>query len=95
MLGTLITEWDEGYKVCHASLFSSEASAETLARNLTSLMTHVGFDGWLVNIENKIEPAHLPFLKHFLRTLRNACEGQYTVSAWSSGTTVSLMARGS
>jgi hypothetical protein len=45
-------------------------SAEALATNLTLVMKHVGFDGWLVNIENKIDPSNIPFLKHFLGRLR-------------------------
>lgn len=48
MLGTFITEWDEGRAVCDA-LLSTKESAQMYAERLAELAAALGFDGWLVN----------------------------------------------
>lgn len=69
VLGTFITEWDAGYDVC-AELLRSEQTAEKAAAKLTQIAVEYGFDGWLVNIENKVDPgANIGRLVHFLRSL--------------------------
>ncbi|CAM9738951.1 unnamed protein product [Phaeothamnion confervicola] len=55
VLGTFITEWEAGAAVC-ARLFATVAGAEDLARRLAAVARDYGFDGWLVNIENPLEP---------------------------------------
>jgi len=47
VLGTFITEWDEGAEICKEML-ATEASAQMYAERLTELATALGFDGWLV-----------------------------------------------
>lgn len=47
MLGTFITEWDEG-KLISDKLLSTEESAKMYADCLTELAVALGFDGWLV-----------------------------------------------
>jgi len=66
VLGTLITEWDAGAAAC-ARLFGSVGAAEAAAEALASIAAWHGFEGWLVNIENAVDPAHIPNLLHFLR----------------------------
>lgn len=48
MLGTFITEWDEGKATCDA-LLSTKESAQMYAERLAELSVHLGFDGWLVS----------------------------------------------
>lgn len=55
VLGTFITEWDHGYDVC-AELLRSRETAERAADRLVKIAVDYGFDGWLINIENKIDP---------------------------------------
>lgn len=47
VLGTFLTEWDEGTEICK-TLLSSKTSAQMYAERLTELATALGFDGWLV-----------------------------------------------
>ncbi|KAH9605106.1 hypothetical protein KSS87_022593 [Heliosperma pusillum] len=46
VLGTFLTEWDEGKLVCE-KLLSTKEYAQTCAERLTELATALGFDGWL------------------------------------------------
>lgn len=48
MLGTFITEWDEGKATCREMLATKE-SAQMYAERLAELSTSLGFDGWLVS----------------------------------------------
>ena len=66
VLGTLITEWDEGRAKCEAFL-GSEAAAQQAARQLAAIAAYFGFDGWLINIENKLDTVLMPHLLLFIR----------------------------
>lgn len=66
VLGTFITEWDEGYNVC-AKLLESKETVERAATKLAQIAVDYGFDGWLVNIENKVNS--VSHLVHFVRCL--------------------------
>mgnify|MGYP001036176191 FL=1 len=47
ILGTLIFEWEAGSReLCHLL-----AQSEECARQLVAMAVHMGFHGWLVNIE--------------------------------------------
>lgn len=54
LLGTVITEWDDGKARCE-SFLKDETSYKQFANRLVAIAQYYGFDGWLVNIENKIE----------------------------------------
>ena len=66
MLGTVITEWEEGAALCE-QLFSSPEAAEEAAGQLCRIAAHHGFDGWLLNVENTLSEAAIPNLLHFIR----------------------------
>ncbi|XP_070581186.1 cytosolic endo-beta-N-acetylglucosaminidase-like isoform X2 [Ptychodera flava] len=68
MLGTLITEWDDGKERCQQFL-KDEASYKTLADKLVEITKYYNFDGWLINIENKIEPDQVKNLHGFVKYL--------------------------
>lgn len=53
VLGTFLTEWDEG-KVIAEKLLSTEESARMYAERLAKLADALGFDGWLVCTHLKI-----------------------------------------
>jgi mannosyl-glycoprotein endo-beta-N-acetylglucosaminidase len=48
VLGTFITEWEEGTEVCK-SLLATKESAQKYAERLAELAMVLGFDGWLVS----------------------------------------------
>jgi len=54
MIGTLITEWDDGRKRCH-QFIETEDSYKAFADKLILITQYYGFDGWLVNIENPVQ----------------------------------------
>ena len=66
VLGTLITEWDEGRAMCEAFL-QTEETAQQAARQLAAIAAYYGFDGWLLNLENELDTSLKPNLLLFLR----------------------------
>ena len=66
MLGTLITEWQDGSAKC-AAMLADDARAERCAVQLAALAAYFGFDGWLVNIENELPLGHVQRTLQFLR----------------------------
>lgn len=67
--GTIITEWDEGEKTC-AKIFASKSSVDQFVQSLVRLTTYHNFDGWLVNIENKIATELIENIEYFLKRLK-------------------------
>jgi len=65
VLGTFITEWDEGTSICK-TLLASKESAEMYADRLTELAIELGFDGWLINMEVKLELEQITHMKEFV-----------------------------
>ncbi|WOL14807.1 cytosolic endo-beta-N-acetylglucosaminidase 1-like [Canna indica] len=68
VLGTFLTEWDEGRAICDTLLMTKESS-HMYAERLTELATSLGFDGWLVNIEVKLDEEQIDNLKEFVHHL--------------------------
>ena len=54
VLGTLITEWDDGAKRC-SKILEDKATYKHFANQLVDIAEYYKFDGWLVNIENPIQ----------------------------------------
>ncbi|XP_013403373.1 cytosolic endo-beta-N-acetylglucosaminidase [Lingula anatina] len=71
MLGTLITEWDDGASRCR-SFLSSEKAYMDLVKRMVEIATFCNFDGWLVNIENEIKKDEVGHLIEFVRQLTKA-----------------------
>lgn len=65
-MGTLITEWEAGEATCRA-LFTSAATAQHAAQQLACIAKCHGFDGWLINIENKLDISAIDHVLLFLR----------------------------
>ncbi|KAK9742309.1 hypothetical protein RND81_03G162900 [Saponaria officinalis] len=68
VLGTFITEWDEGKLICDKML-STKEYAQTCAERLTELAVALGFDGWLINMEVTLNVAQIENLKEFVKHL--------------------------
>jgi hypothetical protein len=78
-LGTMITEWKDGSTLC-AKLLSSKESVMKLAQQMVTMALYYHFDGWLVNIENHINPALMDNLFTFLSLLTT---GMHNALPWS------------
>ncbi|CAG5087171.1 Similar to engase: Cytosolic endo-beta-N-acetylglucosaminidase (Danio rerio) [Cotesia congregata] len=68
ILGTVITERTDGEKVWEKVLSSVEETKK-FADALILLAKHFKFEGWLLNIENKIKPDDMEQLKYFIQYL--------------------------
>ncbi|OWF35240.1 cytosolic endo-beta-N-acetylglucosaminidase-like [Mizuhopecten yessoensis] len=68
MMGTLITEWDDGKKRCH-QIIESEETYKKFADKMVAITQHYGMDGWLVNIENVVEAGKVQLLCDFVAYL--------------------------
>lgn len=53
VLGTFITEWDDGAVKCQ-KILESDSSYRHVANQLVAIAMYYKLDGWLVNIENNI-----------------------------------------
>ncbi|KAL3876300.1 hypothetical protein ACJMK2_034164 [Sinanodonta woodiana] len=68
ILGTVITEWDDGKKNCEIFL-QTEESYKALANKLVQIAVYYQFDGWLINIENIIQVNMIENLAGFVQYL--------------------------
>ncbi|XP_074778305.1 cytosolic endo-beta-N-acetylglucosaminidase [Athene noctua] len=79
VLGTFITEWTEGQRLCEAFLAGGEEAYGAVGEQLARIAQHYGFDGWLLNIENTLSAAAvgnlLPFLRHLTARVHDAVPG--------------------
>ena len=67
ILGTFITEWIEGDKICKEILNDSK-TVDKVIDQLVSITLHYDFDGWLINIENPVQ--NIELLTQFVSKLR-------------------------
>ncbi|KAL4189599.1 hypothetical protein AMTRI_Chr08g207970 [Amborella trichopoda] len=65
VLGTFITEWDEGRAVANTLLATPESS-RMYADRLAEIAVELGFDGWLINMEVALDVKQIPNLKEFV-----------------------------
>lgn len=83
VLGTFITEWEQGSLTCQ-TLFASKESAIDLAKRLANIANKMCFDGWLINIENSLDPDievpnMLIFLEALTELMHRAVEGSVVI----------------
>uniref|UniRef100_A0A7N2MFH3 mannosyl-glycoprotein endo-beta-N-acetylglucosaminidase n=1 Tax=Quercus lobata TaxID=97700 RepID=A0A7N2MFH3_QUELO len=89
VLGTFITEWDEGRVACN-ELLSTKESAHMYAERLAELAVALGFDGWLINMEVKLDPGQIrnmkEFVDHLTQTMHSAVPGSLVI--WYDSVTI-------
>ncbi|KAI4306494.1 hypothetical protein L6164_029768 [Bauhinia variegata] len=68
VLGTFITEWEEG-KVISEALLATKESGQMYAERLAELAVALGFDGWLLNMEVTLDQGRISNLKEFVNHL--------------------------
>ncbi|KAK2829182.1 hypothetical protein Q7C36_017172 [Tachysurus vachellii] len=74
-LGTFITEWTEGEKICEVFL-AGEEQYRSVADQLVQIAHCYGFDGWLINIENMLSQGSVKHMAPFLRYLTDQMHEQ-------------------
>ncbi|KAL4240037.1 hypothetical protein ACF0H5_000832 [Mactra antiquata] len=83
VLGTIITEWDDGKGRCETFL-KDEESYKQFADQLVEITKYYNFDGWLVNIENVIESSEMVsnltnFVKYLTEKLHKHVPGSKVI----------------
>ncbi|XP_067938150.1 cytosolic endo-beta-N-acetylglucosaminidase-like isoform X3 [Watersipora subatra] len=68
VLGTFITEWEDGQEKC-AYLLGDISVLEQFVDQMVNIAVHHSMDGWLINIENEIRADQIGNLVLFLRLL--------------------------
>ncbi|XP_071968462.1 cytosolic endo-beta-N-acetylglucosaminidase isoform X2 [Engystomops pustulosus] len=76
VLGTFITEWEDGGKMCESFLAGDEATYKAVADQMVSLARFYRFDGWLVNIENVLSSVAVSRVPLFLSYLTEKFHSQ-------------------
>lgn len=71
--GTIITEWTDGEELC-TKLFHNSGSIDVGVEILVRIAEDFGFDGYLLNIENKIQSGEklIEFMGKLHRKLKEA-----------------------
>ncbi|XP_069697491.1 cytosolic endo-beta-N-acetylglucosaminidase isoform X2 [Periplaneta americana] len=70
VLGTLITEWDDGKKIWE-EILKSDSTVEDFVDSLVTICYNFGFDGYLINVENVIPMEHIGKLELFVSLLHS------------------------
>ena len=92
MLGTIITEWGPGKQLLERILASDE-NIERFTAVTASMCAHYGFHGWLLNIENEVEPDLVSQLIKLTRALTEAVKrkiGEEGVVLWYDSVTIKV-----
>ncbi|CAG7890523.1 unnamed protein product [Brassica rapa] len=71
-------------------MLATKESAQMYAERLAELVTSLGFDGWLINIENEIDKEQVPnlmeFVSHLTKVLHLSTPGSLVI--WYDSVTV-------
>ncbi|KAK9500301.1 hypothetical protein O3M35_001587 [Rhynocoris fuscipes] len=70
VLGTLITEGSRGEAIWN-KLLMSKIVIEKFTNSLANICKFYGFDGYLINVENRIEPEKIGLFCEFIRNLKD------------------------
>lgn len=68
ILGTIITEVEPGEKLC-ADFLKDESTVDTFVKSVLKVTQDLKFDGWLVNIENKLSEDQVTLMTKLLKDL--------------------------
>lgn len=59
--GTVITEWKDGTDLCKKFLKNDDSVTKTV-QQLVNIAVRYNFEGWLINIENRLEVCSNSFI---------------------------------
>ena len=92
MLGTIITEWGPGKQLLE-KILASEDNIEKFTAVTAAICAHYGFHGWLLNIENEVEPELVGQLIKLTKKLTEAVKkkiGSEGVVLWYDSVTIKV-----
>lgn len=78
ILGTIITEFDDGEKIWNV-LLNNDDDMDAFIAKLVEICSHYQFDGYLLNIENKIATRLIPKLISFLKKLKSLLNSKLVI----------------
>ena len=81
ILGTFITEFDAGESIC-ARLLADASRVDTLVAAMCDMARWHGFDGWLLNIENRVSVEHTANLRYFVSALTERMRAHNGMVVW-------------
>ena len=68
ILGTIITEFDEGKKICD-ELLKNKETVDRFVDMCCKIAIHYKLEGWLLNIENKLDLDQVPNMMYLVKKL--------------------------
>lgn len=92
MLGTIITEWGPGKQLLE-KILASDDNIEKFTAVTAAICAHYGFHGWLLNIENEVEPELVGQLIKLTKKLTEAVKkkiGSEGVVLWYDSVTIKV-----
>ena len=90
VLGTIITEWDEGQELLE-KILENDDMMNKFVSVCSQLCSYYGFHGWLLNIENKVKAELVPKLLKLVEALTAGVKhevGQDGVVLWYDSVTI-------
>ena len=74
-------------------ILSSPAKSAQFVTVCSRLASHYGFDGWLLNIENKVDPSLVPSLRNLVQQLTSAVKKEVEdgLVLWYDSVTVEVL----
>lgn len=85
--GTIITEWEQGLKICKEFL-ETEEKMQTFVGQLVSVAKYFKLDGWFLNVENKVDKVQglLEFVKCLTEQMHENVPG--SIVLWYDSVTI-------
>ena len=68
ILGTIITEFEEGKKICD-ELLQNRETIDNFVNMCCKIAVYYKLEGWLLNIENKLDQSQVPNMIYLVKTL--------------------------
>lgn len=82
VLGTFITEWDEGYIETIKLLEGKNGDKYYYARKLIEIAEKLKFDGWLINVEHSMKEAEVPILVAWMKEFKKLSNLKQQCVVW-------------
>lgn len=82
VLGTFITEWEDGYKDTMKLIAGKNGDKSYYAKKLVTIAKNLNFEGWLVNIEHSMKEEEVPLLVTWMKDFKKLANQEGLVVVW-------------
>ena len=82
VLGTLITEWEDGYIDTMRMIAGKDGDKAYYAKKLVSIAKTLNFEGWLVNIEHSMKAEEVPLLVAWMKEFKRLANLEKLIVVW-------------